>query len=807
MFKNYFKTAWRNLTKDKQFSLLNLIGLSTGLACALLIWLWVSNELSVDKFNSNDSRLYQVLKQNPDATGAIQIDVHTQGLLAPSMADQLPEIETATRVVKQRDLGILSFDDKRFKAKSEFADKNFFKVFSYKLIAGNENNQLSNISGILLSDRTALKLFNSTDVIGKTIKWNFKDDDVDFTNVYMITGVFKSPPSNASDQFDVLLPFDLYAQKNAGNTGDISNWGSNMASTYIVLKKGVDINAFNKKIKDYTRDKFKSLYSDKTQLDYLLKWEGTLFAQKYSDRYLYNHYANGVVDGGRIEYVKLFSIIAIFILLIACINFMNLSTAKATKRVKEVGIKKVVGASRRSLIFQYLSESILLAFASLVIAIVIAIVLLPAFRDITGKEIDFQFHTNIILVALSITLITGLLAGSYPALYLSGFRPALVLKGTFPASSGESWIRKGLVVFQFSISVILIIAVVIIYQQMKLIQTTNLGYNKDNILTFSNDGNLATHLSPFLADLKKIPGVVNASSQSGNFLGNASHGGGGINWEGKDPNLGIEYYGNDVGDDFFETMGLRMSEGRPFNKAFADSSSVIFNETAIRQMGLKNPIGKIVSLWGQKKQIVGVVKDYHFNSLHDKITPAFLVYDPNAENTLVKIKAGSERQTTAAIKSLYRKYNNGLDFTYSFLDDDYNKLYASEQRVAVLSKYFAGIAILISCLGLFGLAAFTAQKRQKEIGIRKVIGASVSNILAMLSKDFLMLVLIALCVALPVSWWAANKWLQSFAYRINISPLVFLIAGLSVILITLFTISFQSIKAAIANPVDSLRSE
>ncbi|MGH2649205.1 MAG: ABC transporter permease, partial [Ginsengibacter sp.] len=400
-----------------------------------------------------------------------------------------------------------------------------------------------------------------------------------------------------------------------------------------------------------------------------------------------------------------------------------------------------------------------------------------------------------------------LIAGSYPALYLSRFKPVSILKGKLITSSGESWIRKGLVVFQFTISVVLIVAVIIVYQQMKLIQTTNLGYNKDNILSFSNDGDIKKNIAPFLNEIRKLPGVMNATSESGDFLGKANHSGSGIDWNGKNPNLGIEYYGIKVSDDFFETMGLQMAEGRAFSKDFADSSNVIFNQSAITAMGLKNPVGKIVTMWGKQKQIVGIVKDYHYKSLYEKVGPAFIEYAPDNNTTLVKIKAGFEQQTVADIKNLFTKFNNGLEFTYSFLDDDYNKLYASEQRVAILSKYFAGIAILISCLGLFGLATFTAQKRQKEIGIRKVIGASVNSITTMLSKDFLILIGISLLIAFPISWWLMDNWLQSFAYRINISPVVFLIAGFSVVLITLFTISFQSIKAAMANPVKSLRTE
>ena len=803
MLRNYFKIAWRNLIRDKQFSFLNIVGLSTGLACVLLIYLWVGNELSIDKFNKNDSRIYQVLKKAPDGTGAIQVGENTQGLLAQSMEKDLPEVEFATCVKKETDPGILSFNNKHLKVKPVFAGKDFFNVFSYQIIDGNKNNALKDISSVFLSDKLALKLFNTTNITGKTISWNFKDDDVDFSNVYKIAGVFKAPPANATDQFEMLFPFDLYAEKNIGGNGDISYWGSNMVSTYVLLKKGADADVFNKKIKDFSKAKIKSLYARND----MIKYEGDLFIQKYSDRYLYNNFVNGVQSGGRIEYVKLFSIIAIFILIIACINFMNLSTAKASRRMKEVGIKKVVGASRSSLVFQYMSESIVMAFTSLLIAILFVVLLLPAFKELTGKELSLQLNVDLILSAVSITFITGLIAGSYPALYLSGFKPVSILKGKLPASFTESWIRKGLVVFQFSISVILIVSVLVVYQQMKLIQTTNLGYNKDNIIRFLNDGNLPKNLSPFIAELKNIPGVINASDVSGDLLGNYDHSGGGITWQGKDPNLNIEYYGNAADVGFFETMGLQMVDGRTFSNNYADSSSVIFNESAIKAMGLKNPVGKTVSLWGEKKQIIGVAKDYHFQSLYKKIGPSFFTFSQNNPATVVKIKNGNEQQTIARIKNLYNKYNSGLDFNYAFLHDDYNKLYASELRVSVLSRYFAGIAILISCLGLFGLAAFTAQKRQKEIGIRKVIGASVSDVVAMLSKDFLTLVCIALLIAIPASWWAANQWLQSFAYRINITPFVFVISGVSVIVITLITISFQSIKAAVANPVKSLRSE
>jgi putative ABC transport system permease protein len=797
MLKNHFKLAWRNLLKDRQFTFLNLVGLSAGLACTLLIYLWVSDELHIDKFNAKDKQLYQVMKTAPNSDGTISTFEYTQGLLAKRMAQQLPEVEYSV-AVRPQDVGIFSVDDKKIKAKSEFVDKDFLDIFSYEIMEGNKAKVFADKYGVLLSDKIAMKLFNTTKgLIGKTFSW----ERGEFTGAYNIAGVFKAPAANATDQFDLLFTYEMYATKEAD---DIAFWGSNGVMTYLILKKGTDINQFNKKIKDFTKAQIKATGRG----DDLLKYEGDIFVQRYSEKYLHNNYVNGVQAGGKIEYVKLFSIIAIFILVIACINFMNLSTAKASKRIKEIGIKKVIGATRASLVMQYLSESMFMAFLSMLLAVLIVVLLLPAFKTITGKDIQLQLTSGLILSAIGITFITGLVAGSYPALYLSGFKTVRILKSKLSTSTGESLVRKGLVVFQFSISIILIVSVLVIYQQMKLVHTTNLGYNKDNIIRFPNDGKLKQDVVPFLAEIKKIPGVINAADASGDFFGNTAHSGGGINWEGKDPNLGIEYYGLEVDYNFMETMGLQMAEGRTFSQQFgSDSGKVIFNEAAIKAMGLKKPVGTMVTLWGKKAEIIGVAKDYHFESLYKKVGPSFIVFSKNNEQSLVKIQAGTEQATIAQIAKVFKTYNHGLSFDYKFLDEDYQALYSSEQRVAVLSRYFAGIAILISCLGLFGLAAFTAQRRQKEIGIRKVIGASVSNVTFMLSADFIKLVLISLVIAVPASWWAANQWLQSFAYRIHLTGTVFFLTAACVLFITLATISFQTIKAALANPVKSLRTE
>lgn len=799
MIKNYFNLTWRNLIRDRQFSFLNLMGLSTGLACALLIFLWVKDEKSVDKFHEKDSRLYHVMKTSPGADGSISTSENTPAPLAQLMINELPEIEYASSVFKRYEMGIASVGDKHIKAKSQFVDTNYFHVFSYTLLQGNKTNPLGDKYDILLSDKLALKLFNSTkNIIGKTVSWQLGDK---LDGLYTVKGIFEAPPANASVQFDIVFNYALYFDTYKETNG-LTYWGSNSAQTYVVLRKGIDANSFNKKIVEYSREKYKALHGTDG-----LQWEGKIFLQRYSERYLFNHYENGVQAGGRIEYVKLFSIIAIFILVIACINFMNLSTAKASRRIKEVGIKKVVGAGRRTLILQYMGESLVMAFLSLIIGILFVFLLLPAFKEITGKDLQLHFNTSIIISIISITAITGFIAGSYPAMYLSGFKPALVLKGKFTISASESWIRKGLVVFQFTVSVVLIISVLVIYKQMNLIQNKNLGYNKDNIISFSNEGKLRNRLNTFLTEVRKIPGVINASSMDGDMTGNHS-GGGGISWPGQPPGKGIEFHGLDVDNDLLATLDLTMQGGRFFSRQFgAEEDKVIFNEAAIAAMGLKDPIGQTVTMWGAKKQIIGIVKDFHFESLYKKVEPFFFRFQQNNSNILVKLKAGKERETIARVEKFYKTYNMGLPFEYKFLDDDFQRLYASEQRVAVLSRYFAGIAILISCLGLFGLAAFTAQKRQKEIGIRKVVGASVSNIAAMLSKDFLKLVLIAVVIAFPLAWWAMNEWLNDFAYRTSIGAGVFVVAGASIILITLLTISFQSIKAAIANPVKSLRTE
>ncbi len=788
MFKNNLKIAWRNLMKDRRFTFLNLIGLATGLACALLIYLWVDDEMSFDKFHDKDSQIYQLMeyRKAPDRT---TLSDESSGILGEVLATKIPEIEYAAAVAPAAwfQKFTLSIGEKNLKATGQYVGKDYFNILSFPFIEGKGSDALSDKNSIVVTEDLARKLFNTTDnVIGKRVRFQHDKE-------FIVSAVLAPLPHNSSEQFDFVLSFEYYKDIQPW----VKSWDNTGPHNYILLKKGTDINVFNKKIEGVIRQNS----NDTTR---------TAYATLFSGNYLKNTFSHGAKTGSKTEYVKLFSIIAIFILAIACINFMNLSTAKATGRGKEVGIKKVVGADRPQLIFQFLIESVLLTLLAVVFALLMVWLLLPQFNQLTGKQIILYFSFKLVLAVLGITLFTGIVSGSYPALYLSGFNPIAILKGRLRASFGEVWARKGLVVFQFSITVILIVSVLVVYKQISLIQSVNLGYNKDNIIRFNAEGKIAANEEAFVNQLKTIPGVVNASYTFHNMVGR-NYGGDGFEWEGKDPNGYYYFEGMSAGYNFTETMGMQIIAGRTFSKNFGnEAAGIVLNEAAAALMNLKDPVGRKLRLFGNEKQIIGIVKDFHFESLHESVKPLYITLEPGGnqwDKVMVKIKADHQKETIARIEEYYTQNNPGFPFDFNFLDEAYQKQYATEKRVSVLSGYFAGLAILISCLGLFGLAAFTAQRRQKEIGIRKIVGASISSIFVMLSKDFLQLVMIAILIAFPLSWFAMNKWLQSFAYKVNIGATVFLVAGLSIIGITILTISFQAIKAAIANPVKSLRTE
>jgi len=800
MFKNYLKIAWRSIKSNRQFTWLNLVGLSTGLAGAILIFLWVSDELRINKFHANDSRLYQVMNNFKTADGILTFD-HTPVPLTDALLKEMPEVEDAVAVndffnFGSKD-GVVSVGDASFQSSGFIAGSNFFKVFSYPLLQGNKNSALKEENGIVISEGLAQKLFKTTDAIGKTVNWS----NAFFKGVYRVSGVFKQLPASSTQQFDFVMNLNVLVK----NDRWADKWTGNYAETFVVLKKGTDVNGFNKKLAGYLHTK---------GLDNF-----TAFLQQYSSRYLHGIYQNGVVAGGRIEYVRLFSIIALFVLLIACINFTNLATAQSANKMKEVGIKKTIGASRWSLVTQFLSESLLMACIALGIAVLLVVILLPKFNAITGKNITLGNAAGLALPVVGIALLTGFMAGCYPAFYLSRFKPVAVLKGKLATSLGELWIRKGLVVVQFALSVVFMIGFMVVNRQIKYTETKNLGYNKDNILTFTWKGELYSEwdglgepgktnatFDAFLDAVKNLPGVAHATTMGGGILKDIP-GQSGISWSGQKSEESYLFQSPLAGYDYIETLGIPLVEGRSFSKLYHDDySKIILNEAAVKMMHLTNPVGKKIGMNGGS-EIIGVVKDFHYGSLHNAIEPMIIRLQPNSRTVMVKIKPGMEQRVVDEVRQTFNKYSPGYSFDFSFMDDDYQALYVTEQRIATLSSYFAGLAIIISCLGLFGLAAFTAQKRQKEIGIRKVVGASTLNVMVMLSRSFLQLVLAAVIVALPVAWWAMHNWLQGFADKITISWWVLAVPGIMALVIALITVSFKAFKVATANPVKSLRSE
>lgn len=784
MLKHNLLLIYRNFLRAKGFFLINLVGLATGMACTLFIYLWVNDEITKDKFHAKDSRLFQVMEHQQYAE-EIMTTSSTPGILAETLKEELPEVEYAATTTWVNSF-TLSFKEKNVKAEGFYVGPDYFNIFSFPLLQGNPDKVLIDKSSIVISNELARKLFDTEeDVIGKMVELQHKKS-------YQVTGVFETVAAS-SIQFDFVLSFEEFKLENEW----VTSWGNNGPPSYVVLREGASGEAVSEKIVDFVKKR-----NEQSNV--------SLFLKPFSERYLFGRYENGKPSGGRIEYVQLFSIIAIFILIIACINFMNLSTARASRKAKEVGIKKSVGAQRQSLMIQYISESMVTAIISLLVALAVVWLLLPSFNLLTEKNIVLSFaNKELLLMLAGITLITGLLAGSYPAIFLSGFKPAAVLKGEVKGSWGELWARKGLVVFQFFLSVILIVSVLVIYNQIDFVQTKNLGYKKDNLIRVPIEGKVTSTLETFLTEVKKFPGVVNASSMGHTLLGRNNNTSG-LNWDGKNPDDLILFENIRVNYDMIETLGLEFVEGRSFSRERStDTLAIIFNEAAIRVMGFKDPIGKVIKLWDQYDlEIIGVVKDFHFQSLHEVVNPLFFILNQdNTWNVMIRLEGGKEKETLKALNDFYVQYNPGFTFEYTFQDVEYARQYSAEQRVASLSGYFAGFAILISCLGLFGLAAFTAERRLKEIGIRKALGSSSTNIVMLLSGDFTRMVLVSIGLGLPFSYWLLNLWLQRFAFHIELSIWYFVIAGAIALMIAWLTVASQAIKAANVNPVKCLRAE
>jgi len=791
MLRHHLLLICRNFKRYKSSFFINLVGLTAGLTCTLLIYLWVNNEIQMDRFHTKGSQLYQVMENEKTEAGINTTDL-TVGILGKTFLNEMPEVEDAVTVspaywIAQSKL--LLKNNVGINGAGVFAGKNFFKVFSYPLVSGNTNEVLSGKNSIVISKQMAMKLFHTTDVLGREMIW--ENADMEGENHAFISGVFNDIPAGSSMQFDFVVSIDLIM----GPSSPFLEWSNHGPNTFIVLKKNADLQTFNAKIKGFMQLKGQN--------------NRELFIRPYADGYLYNKYENGNQAGGRIAYVKLFSIIAVFILVIACVNFMNLATARASLRMKEVGIKKVMGASRGSLIMQYMGEALLLTFSSLFISLLCTELLLPRFNEITGKQLFLNFDWKLVLILTGITSLTGLLSGSYPALYLSGFNPVAALKGKITYTGSALWTRKGLVVFQFTLSVMLIVAVLVVYKQIDFVQHGHTGYQKDNVLYIEPQGKLKNNAGTFINAIKKIPGVVNASSMNKRFIGDLKSTQGDFSWEGRDPKQVIAFQHAGINSGLIETMGMEMANGRAFSDKFgSDSTKVIFNEAGIKIMGLKDPVGKIFNLWGKNLQIIGVVKNVHFESMHEVVKPMFFLYDAvHTNRIMVKIKANTEQETITALQRAYKGFNNGGNLEYRFLDQDFQEQYVSENRISLLSRYFAALAVTISCLGLFGLASFTAERKLKEIGIRKVLGASEWGIVFNLSKDFIKPVMIALLIGLPLSYVLTKQWLDTFAYRIDLQLWYFAGAGLVALLVSWFTVSMQAIKAGMKNPIDCLRDE
>jgi putative ABC transport system permease protein len=782
---HYFKTGIRNLLRHKVFSLINISGLALGMTCSLLILLWVKDELSFNRFHKNLDQLYRVMEEQHYPGGEDLFTSSTPGPLASALKEELPEVKESVKFTWEMEQ-LLTHGEKVFKEKGLYAEPGFFTMFTFPFLQGQPEKALSQPHSIVISEKVAQKYFGSAGAaFNQTLKVNNQDN-------YKITGVVQDVPKNSSLQFEFVMPFaDFESQQ---DFPWLKDWGNNAPKTYVQLQPDTDVEALNKKIRGFHKK-----HKEDSHID--------LFLQPVKDMYLLSDFRPGKEVSGRIVNVRLFSVVALFVLVIACINFMNLSTARSVRRAKEVGVRKVVGAPRSAIIGQFMGESILIALLACLVAVNLTQLLLPSFNALTEKAITIHYSDpEFIFSVLGIALFTGVLSGSYPALFMSSFQPIAVLKGALRLSSREAAFRKGLVVFQFFLSAVFIISTLVVYRQIHFIKNKNIGLDRENVIYVPLEGDLEKSYNVFKAELKRAPGIreVTAASQNPISVGSST---GGINWEGKDPAADILFTMLETDYDFLKTMNIKLKDGRDFSPSFTDTASFLINEEALRLMQLKNPIGQKLS-GNRTGQIIGVVEDFQTNSMHTGMQPVLISLGENMRSCiLVKAEAGKAKEAIASIGQLFKKHNPAYPFDYDFLDDDFNSMYKSETIIGKLATYFSGIAIFISCLGLFGLALFMAEQRTKEIGIRKVLGASVAGIVSMLSKDFVRLVLLANLIALPFGWYLMNNWLENYAFRTEMSWWIFAIAFIATICIALLTVSFHAVRTAIANPVTSLRSE
>lgn len=786
MIKNFLKITFRNLRRNKAFSTINILGLSIGMASALLILLWVQNELSTDRFYSKTERLYKMYNREK-FDGQLHSWNSTPKVLAPALKKDYPDVEDATRY--NNITFLVSNGDKHLNVRGAFTDSSFLNMFSFPLLKGNVHQALNKSYSIVLTQKLAKKLFGDEDAMGKTVR-------IDSSENFTVSAVLKDLPNNTSFDFEYLLPWG-FMDKLGWNDG---NWGNNSVSTFVLLKPNASQSAFDKKVENITRNHSK----ETTQV----------FTQPVSRLHLYSKDENGKLVGGQIEMVNLFIIIAIFILLIACINFMNLSTAQSEKRAKEVGIRKVAGAYRKGLIAQFIGESTVISFIAFIIAVLLVQFSLQPFNDLTGKILFIDYSNPFFwLFGMLFILFTGLIAGSYPAIYLSSFTPVKVLKGTFKKTNALFTPRKVLVVLQFSFAIILIISTIIVEHQIKFVQNREAGYNRNNLVYTFVQGDADKNYQLIKQELVSS-GAATSVSRSVNPITQRWNDSWGFSWNGSteaDAKTDFVRMGSDA--DFVKTIGVKLLKGRDIDiyNYPTDSTAVLLNESAVKAMRFTNPIGQTLKNFDKEFHVVGVIKDFILESPFEKTINPIIVFGPSVDFFQVihfKLNpANADMENIAKAESVFKKYNPQQPFEYIFADESYAKKFKAQERSGKLSGLFAALTIFISCLGLFGLATYMAESRIKEIGVRKVLGASVGGITTLLSKDFLKLVLLAFIIASPVAWYVMDKWLQSYTYRVNIEWWIFASAGLLSMLVAFATVGYQAIKAAMANPVKSLRTE
>ena len=794
MFKNFFKTTFRNLWKNKGYSFLNISGLAIGIACAGLIFLWVEDEMNWDQFNRKKDTLYRI-RENQKYDTYVATFGSTPAPMGPAMQQEIPGVENTCRITAWN-TKLITIGNNSMYAFPNFADASLFSMFTFPFVQGNAATAFTQLYSMVVTQSTAKKFFgDEKNIIGKTVRVDNKQD-------YIITGVIKDIPKNSTVQFEWVAPFQIWWNENKSWA---QSWGNNDLDTYVELKPNVSAASINKILYDFIQKREP-------------RSNARPFLWTAHDWHLRDEFDNGVqTGGGQIEYVHMFSVIAWIILLIACINFMNLATARSEKRAREVGVRKVLGAVKQNLISQFIGEAIFMAFIAAILAIILISLALPSFNVLVQKDLSLGLDKPLHLLALLvITLISGLIAGSYPSLYLSSFNPAFVLKGLKLKTGSAEIIRKGLVILQFTISIILIISTIVIYQQIQHVKSRSLGFNKNDLLEINTNDEFTKNYDVIKQDILNSGFVDNLALSDYRTLygGNNTDG---LIWEGKPANSKVLVSNRGVSPGFMNTYGLKILEGRDFiitDSITSKKQNILITKSLEELMGRGNALGKTLRWDGDTSgailTVVGVVNDFVYGDMYGKPDPVFF-YCPDYKNTsemYVRLKPIANLETALKqIEAIIKKDNPSYPFTYQFVDDQFNKMFLNEALIGKLSRVFAGLAIFISCLGLLGLAAYTAERRTKEIGVRKALGASVTSITTLLSKDFIKLVVTSCIVAFPAAWWMMSSWLQNYKYRIGISWWIFLLAGISAILIALITISFQSVKAAIANPVKSLRTE